>query len=592
MGTLYCTKCGTSNEGDANFCFNCGQPMTRAQAVTDSRKAFAPADEPAPVREGRWGDEPAPPKVAPPNATTLKVTQSKSFNFIGKHWYGEYSLGVSYWLFGFLATMFIGILSVSLGRISDLLNLNTQQRGALILGYYLFIMAVSVWQVVGVTRSASAHVSRGGKEFWATAANVMICIGVIRLLYSFTVDGIPLIRESLDMVRGTDDIPPYSLRLMRNDTELELAGGIPHGTTDAVQKMLDSAPTIRVIHLNSTGGRIAEGTKLANLITQRQLITYTRTSCSSACALAFLAGRERYIGDQGRVGFHSASVNGSIGSADLNVNSDFTAALGRVGASPQFITKAITTDPKNMWFPSNDELKRQNIITSVVDSRYYGLSGIKDWRDANKVEETLQKVPVYAALATYDMDGYAKLRKLLVDGIQGGRSAAEIQTDIQSLIASSIIPNYIRRAPDQALLRYWRSQIAEMKYFGRTNPAYCVSFMGLDTKTPTVDIISKIPKELANEDLAALAEVVKQTATNPATPKPTSAYQRDFEKVMLTLMAKDRRAVEVVAAPEKFTHDPATTCNGMIMLYDTILALPDQRKAANLLRSMALETAL
>lgn len=221
----------------------------------------------------------------------------------------------------------------------------------------------------------------------------MIFIGAIRLFYSFSVDGIPLIREGVDMVRGKDDIPPYSLRLMRNNTELELAGGIPFGTTDAVRSLLDSAPTVRVIHLNSVGGRIAEASTLANLITQRQLITYTRTSCSSACALAFLAGKERYLGEQGRIGFHSASLKGSTGSDELNVNASFRQALFRVGASQQFVMKAITTSPQNMWFPTTEELKQQKIITSVVDSSTYGLSGISNWRDAHAIEQSLMTVP-------------------------------------------------------------------------------------------------------------------------------------------------------------------------------------------------------
>lgn len=45
-------------------------------------------------------------------------------------------------------------------------------------------------------------------------------------------------------------------------TELELAGGMPFGTTDAVKKFLDAAPAVQVIHLNSQGGRINEAYKL------------------------------------------------------------------------------------------------------------------------------------------------------------------------------------------------------------------------------------------------------------------------------------------------------------------------------------------
>ena len=583
-GTLYCIQCGTANAADANYCFNCGQSITNVLTDVSSAKELIPPAEPDPIVERRKLDDAKPPVAAQP-----KVNRTRSYNFIVKHWRGEYSLGVSYWLFGFLIAIFIGLLNATLGRFSDALSLSTQKQGFLILAYYAVTIAVAVWQIVGVTRSASAHVSRGGKYFWAMTAKVMVCIGALQLLFGFIVDGVPLIREGLDMVRGTDNIPPYSLRLMRNDTEMELAGGIPIGTTDAVRNMLDSSRTVRVIHLNSSGGRIAEADKLASLISQRQLITYTRTSCSSACALAFLAGRERYIGEQGRIGFHSASVNGAMGSNDLDLNASFRAALSRVGATPLFVTKATTTNPQNMWFPTTEELKQQNIITSVVDSRYFGLSGISEWRDADRIEQSLLKVPVYAALSTYDTNNYAKVRKALVEGVQAGRSVAEIQMDIHTLVIGFIVPSYLSRAPDLALLRYWRSQITELKFIGRTSPAQCLTFLGLDNKTPAADMMNKVPKELANEDLAALTEVIIQTATNPTQAKPFSSYEKEFEGVMLAMMAKDRRSVAVIANPEKFSNDPATTCNSMILLYNTILSLSDSKTAAGLLRSMAKE---
>jgi len=578
-GKLYCTKCGTENETDANFCFNCGQPITKPQ--TEAGKILV---KESPEIVERHND------TAPPAAAPLKASPPRSYNFIAKHWRGEYSLGVSYWLFGFFIAIFSSLLSLILGKFSDALNLNTQQQGAMILTYYVFVMAVSIWQIVGVVRSASAHVSRGGKRFWAAMANVMVCLGAFRLFTSFIVDGVPLVREGVDMIRGTDNIPAYSLRLMRNDTELELAGGIPIGTTDAVRKILDSSPTVKFIHLNSTGGRITEANKLASLISQRQLITYTRTSCASACAIAFLAGRERYIGEQGRIGFHSASVSGSTGSNELDINSSFREALNRVGATPQFVVKATTTSPQNIWFPTTEELKQQNIITSVVDSRYFGLSGISDWRNANLIEQSLLKAPVYAALSIYDPDNYSKLRKAVVDGVQGGRSMAEIQTDVQKLITGSVVPSYLIRAPDQALIRYWRSQIAEVKFFSRTNLGYCMTFLGLDNKTPAVDMMEKVPKELVNEDLAALTDVIKQTATNPMKAQPLSNLDKEFGGVLLTMIAKDRRSVEVIANPEKFSNDQAATCNSMVLLYDTILSLSDTKTTAALLRSMASET--
>ncbi len=559
--------------------------MTKVQSNVVNEKALPPTENPNLDAAMQPSDDGAPAVLTAPN-----VAPSRSYNFIAKHWRGEYSLGISYWLFGFLVAAFVALMDIALSKLSEAMSLNTQNQGFLILSYYLVTIMVAVWQIVGVIRSSSSHVSRGGKHFWAVMAQVLVCLGAFQLLVSFIVNGVPLIREGLDMIRGTDNIPPYSLRLLRNNTELEVAGGIPIGTTDAVRIMLDSSPAVRVIHLNSIGGRIVEANKLAGLISQHHLITYTSTNCSSACALAFLAGQERYIGEHGKIGFHSASINGATGDDELDINASFRKSLSRLGATPAFVAKATTTSPQDMWFPTNEELKQQNIISAVVDSRYFGLSGIVDWRDANVIEQSLLKTPVYEALSIYDAGNYAKLRKAVVEGVQAGRSMAEIQVDIQTLFTSSIVPYYLVHAPDLPLLRYWRSQIAEVRFLGKTNPSHCVTFLGIDNKTPILKLMENVPKDLTNEDLAALTEVIKQTASVPDKPQPFSNYDKDFEKVLRVMMAKDLQLVEVMANPEKFSNDPTATCNSLILLYDTILSLSDSKKSAGILRSMIQES--
>ncbi|EKT4540376.1 zinc-ribbon domain-containing protein [Pseudomonas putida] len=579
-GMFYCTQCGKANAANAKFCFSCGQPM--AQEITETQDDSS-GSEKIMLSCGK------PARVA---AEKPDSKRSISYNFIAKHWRGEYSLGVAYWLFGFLITIFVSVISFVVGELGSSLNLSGRAYGFLILIYYALVILVSVWQIVGVMRSASAHSARGGKQFWATMAMIMVCLGAFRLFASLFVDGLPLVREGVNMIMGEDNIPEYSLRLMRNDTELELAGGIPIGTTEAVRKMLDSYPTVRVIHLNSTGGRIAEANKLALLISKRQLITYTRTSCVSACTIAFLAGRERYLGEQGRIGFHSASIGGMTGSNELNINASFKAALSRVGASADFIVKATTTKPQDIWFPKTEQLKQQNVITAAVDSSQFGLSGISEWRDANHIEQSLLKQPVFFALSKYDLDNYSKLKSLVVDGVQRGRSSAEIQADIQAFISVSIVPNYLLRGPDQALIRYWRSQIAEMKFFESKNPKACMAFIGLTNQYSMSELTALIPKELASEDLAALADIIKQTALNSMQVKPLSNYQRELEGVFITMMKKNRRSVEVVANPEKFLSDPAAVCGGMILMYDTILSISNPGVAGGLLRSLAQEAKL
>src|SRR5262249_34921729 len=153
---------------------------------------------------------------------------------------------------------------------------------------------VTVWQLVGVWRSAGNHKSRGGSGFWAGAALFMGCLGFLSSAGTLFNNARPQLAGVLRVVAGDKKTGNRTLKILPDGAELELSGGITFGITDEVRKILDIAPSVKVIHLNSWGGRVAEARKLRDLISERRLITYTSTTCASACTIAFLGGRQRY----------------------------------------------------------------------------------------------------------------------------------------------------------------------------------------------------------------------------------------------------------------------------------------------------------
>ncbi|HXR56404.1 MAG TPA: hypothetical protein VN858_06355 [Casimicrobiaceae bacterium] len=60
--------------------------------------------------------------------------------------------------------------------------------------------------------------------------------------------------------------------------------------------------------LESPGGSVSEGIELGREVSDRGFRTVTRYECASACALIFLAGRERVlVGSRAKIGFHQAA---------------------------------------------------------------------------------------------------------------------------------------------------------------------------------------------------------------------------------------------------------------------------------------------
>jgi hypothetical protein len=91
---------------------------------------------------------------------------------------------------------------------------------------------------------------------WAGLAKIAVAYGVLQLIVVFGTKGLPQLTE-LSRMAFMDDpsIPAYSIRIMRNGTEAEIYGGFKYGLTDDFLKILRASPQIKIVHLNSVGGR-------------------------------------------------------------------------------------------------------------------------------------------------------------------------------------------------------------------------------------------------------------------------------------------------------------------------------------------------
>ena len=85
--------------------------------------------------------------------------------------------------------------------------------------------------------------------------------------------------------------------------KLELADG------PAFAKLADGLNQA-VISLNSPGGNLVAGLAIGRLVRLRGFATAVpdRALCASACALAWLGGKTRYLGPHSALGFHGAAV--------------------------------------------------------------------------------------------------------------------------------------------------------------------------------------------------------------------------------------------------------------------------------------------
>src|SRR5215472_14505462 len=101
---------------------------------------------------------------------------AKKPNYFVRHWRGELSLGVSYWVNSFLGIIALVALAAALAVWVSQSQSNYSIAGFWI-GAWTCTLAVVIWQVIGVWRAATTHVSVTGRRFWARAAQVTVILG-------------------------------------------------------------------------------------------------------------------------------------------------------------------------------------------------------------------------------------------------------------------------------------------------------------------------------------------------------------------------------------------------------------------------------
>jgi len=553
------------------------QPIAVAERLNPENVAASQiaAEEGTPSRRPSHGDEAD--RMEDDTAPRVGIT-----GFIRTHWRGELTLAQAYWGVAFLLTLIVVALSKVFGNWLGQINLSPVVTGIALISFLSFLCAMTIWQLVGVWRSAGNHMKSTGRRGWATIARLAVLLGALRSVVDFSNVVWPMLSASTDLVTGRDNTPAHQLRLLRNGTEVELAGGLPFGTAEALRNLLDAAPGVRVVHLNSTGGRVGEGYAIYKIVRDRKLVTYTATNCVSACTIAFLGGSQRYLATKARLGFHSSSFGGLDQKQLPEINIELRRTLASHGAPTWFIDKALSTSAESMWYPDHDELLAAKIVTRIVDPGQFGMSGIGDYRNKEELERGLLTIPLYVLIRDNDPDSYKEITRRLAEGVKLGKSAPEVGRDIQAVLAETL-PKYLQVSPDVAIQRYYRVRAAQMQHLAASNPRLCVAIEFSELRPEDFDLRKIVPETLAKDELAALSDVVREAIRSPQRAA-TINVSDELTSAIARVTTRIPSAQNVISEPNKYFDEPRTLCAVLVALYAEILDLPPSR-SGQVLRS-------
>ncbi len=398
---------------------------------------------------------------------------TKRPNYFIRHWRGDLSLGVSYWVNGMLGRLLVLLADNTVEQMPN--NMPITLLAILTIMIYAMFTLTSVWQLVGVWRSASKHVSRGGNGGWATAAQIAVvfgsvnCIGIVYNTY------IPQSAEMVRILAGDKVFPAYTIRRLPGGTEIEYRGGLRAGSAKELERILMAVPQAKVLHIESGGGRLIEAKAMIKLIQDRGMTTYTADYCMSAATLVLMSGKERVIGTGAKIGFHAGTIPGITDDQIREMNDTVRTTMQSAGVSGSFIDRVLSTPADQMWYPTYEEMRAAGVITSQSPGdRFASSLGMLPDTDLEAAIDTMGSLPCFRTIKKVEPETYAKMLTNFVAALRAGKSGRRGAGNGGDAIGALII-KYVPSASDKALLGFRDSYIEMFTKYKDINSAACIA---------------------------------------------------------------------------------------------------------------------
>ncbi len=272
-------------------------------------------------------------------------------DYVSRHWQGEHPIWFS---------LLISLLGLRLILGSIPLFTNNLANYAWLLGS----LAVLAWQVRGAYFCAKSHYdqSNDGLMQWAAYAAIIITITLTTLQALDRIAG-PAPKITEDML----DRPPPP-RLSEDGGMLFLTGDISYDLSTGLQQRLAQPNKVHTVVLQSNGGMIYAARALALNIGKHGLNTHVNDECNSACSIVFMAGRQRTLGPQGKIGFHQYQYEKlhplQTKKLEQEQQVDRNFFISR-GINSKFVQQIYQSEHQAIWQPSLEQLRAANVITHI-----------------------------------------------------------------------------------------------------------------------------------------------------------------------------------------------------------------------------------
>jgi hypothetical protein len=284
------------------------------------------------------------------------------FKFIGRYWRGEGNFWLSVVIFSIVLPL--GIIVLWSQWVGHTLQDTPQWRMIQAAAFFSVILLVGIWQLVGTWRAGAKDrtPSRWMLTRWAgriaAVATGAVTLAFVALAPRIMTD---LYADATDADRFGQ--AGYSVTV--EGDRLIVSGSLAWGLLDKAERALAENSQIQIVVLEGPGGHVGVGTRLGDMIKARGLDTLTTEFCASACTEAFVAGKNRYLREGAKLGFHA--VGGDSENAIEMGKRRSIEHMRAAGLTEDFIARSFETPADSLWYPTYDELREANVITEIVE---------------------------------------------------------------------------------------------------------------------------------------------------------------------------------------------------------------------------------
>lgn len=231
--------------------------------------------------------------------------------------------------------------------------------------------------------------------------------------------------------------------------------------------------------------------------------------------------------------------------------------------------------------------KRERIGVGVVVSLAVFLSLISSMKrlmDHWEVNRQMNDIPFYKTLSVSDPAAYQRVKGILLDGVRSGEPTDKTALRIADAL-QEILPRYMPRASDDAVVAFANVMIHDLDELDRTNGDACYGFLYPHKYSGAGFAAKYLDSKSKEADLDVLFQVVETAIKRPqAEPSPEASNQL-LKPIQVALFQKYGRDLMLFQGVARDSAERKKVCDISLNMFQQIAALP-KTDASMVLRTL------